>query len=203
MNRRVRMLCLSVATTITGAVLLSSPGLMLVTNGHAATASSHTPACVASQIRIGGHWSFIFPAKAPAVGGRVTAKAVLVLTNKRKNSCAFQRKWPKIHLLNAMDAKLRVPEKRLDRQDVAGTPILPPKGTAAAEVINFRWINWCGDKPALPIHVLYEIVPTRSMMLITPRLGKKHRFFIPGCVNPEASSVLYVKPYLAVALPSH
>jgi hypothetical protein len=98
--------------------------------------------------------------------------------------------------------KLNVHEQQTDGNAAVGTPMLSPKGTAAAEVITFQWLNWCHGKIALPIKVKYDILPRGGTKILVLGLGHNTHFHVPGCVNPTARSVMHVKPYLAVALPS-
>lgn len=158
--------------------------------------------CVATQVIVSGNWSFTYPAKG-TVGGRVTAKAELLLTNNKKDSCKFDRSWPKVRLLDKNGMRLAVHEQETDGMDAVGIPQLLPRGSAGGEVIAFQWVNWCASAPELPVQVMIQLVPRGGSVLYTPGLGQNRHFHLPGCVNPTAKSTLRVKPYLAVALPSH
>lgn len=170
--------------------------LLPVTVVSAESSSGKMASCIDSQIKTSGRWTFSYPKKG-TVGGRVTAQATIELQNTTNRACTFQRNWPKVRLLDNNGAVLMVHEQEIDGQDVASAPSLPPKETHSGEVISAQWINWCGVRPAMPIHIRYTIVPTRTSLLLTPRVKAGKRFHMPGCVNPEARSVLEVAPYLA------
>lgn len=187
-----------VRRTLGASIILTVPFLGLTSTTYASVPAGSIASCIASQIKTTGRWSFLYPKKGN-VGGRLNVDATIELSNLKSRACAFRRDWPKVTLFDGDESMLRVHEQEIDGQDAVGTPILPPKGTHSGDILSVKWINWCGSAPALPIHIGYRIVPTRTSLILTPRLKPGRHFHMPGCINSTVPSVVEVVPYLAIS----
>lgn len=147
--------------------------------------------CTSSMVQVSASWQ---KKNTQMLGGGAVNGAV-VFTPVGGARCTLTG-WPKLRLYDAGGKRLQVQQRNL-----AGTAS-PPRSvtlrittqTRKAATAQVTWMNWCKGAVPAPLSLRVRLPGASNFQTVAIRPGAKA---VASCVNPTASSVLDVRPFVA------